>query len=94
MPRALSGASTFSNTVSQGKSAKLWKTMATLTIGAGDRRLMPVDLARRGFGETGEHAKQRGLAGAGGAEQRDDLPGLIDRSVGEMTWMRFSLGCA
>ena len=31
MPRAFSGASTFSRTVSQGKSAKLWKTMETLT---------------------------------------------------------------
>jgi hypothetical protein len=29
-PRACSGASTFSSTVSQGKSAKLWKTMETL----------------------------------------------------------------
>ena len=32
MPRAFSGASTFSSTVSQGKSAKLWKTMETLGL--------------------------------------------------------------
>ena len=31
-PRALSGASTFSRTVSQGNRAKLWKTMATLGL--------------------------------------------------------------
>ena len=31
-PRATSGASTFSSTVSQGNSAKLWKTMETFGI--------------------------------------------------------------
>ena len=47
-----------------------------------------------GFGEAGEHAQQRGFAGTRGPSSATISPGTIDRSVGAMTWMRFSLGCA
>ncbi len=42
-------------------------------VGGGDGLAVPVDLAAGGLGEAGEHAQQGGFAGAGGAEQRDDL---------------------
>ena len=73
-PCASSPSSTFSCTVSQGNSAKLWNTMAT--PGAG-----PVDRLRRASctspggrrQQAGDDAQQRRLAGAGAAEQADDL---------------------
>src|SRR5690242_12949594 len=41
-----------------------------------DRFAMPKNRAGAGGRESGEHAKQRGFSAAGGAEQRDDLPGV------------------
>ena len=81
MPRASSGTSTFSSTVSQGNSAKLWNTMATLgahsASGLPCQRTSPAE----GWRQPREHAQQRGLAGAGRAQQSDDDAGL-DGQVG------------
>src|ERR1700722_84761 len=65
--------STFSRTVSQGNSAKVWNTMATSW--AGPRPAAPADrhLALAGRHEAGDDAQQGGLAAARAAEQRDDL---------------------
>jgi len=41
-----------------------------------NRLAVPVNLARAGGRETGQHAKQSGFAAAGSAEQRDDLAGV------------------
>src|SRR5260370_41398420 len=46
-----------------------------------DRMAVPVNGAGAGGRETGQHAKQSGLAAAGSAEQRDDLAG-IDSEIG------------
>ena len=73
IPRAFSGASTFSSTVSQGNSAKLWKTMETLTSAVAIGCVVPVDLARRGRRKPGQHAQQRRFSGARRAQQRDDF---------------------
>ena len=80
-PRAFSGASTFSMTVSQGKSAKLWKTMATL--GAHSRMGRPCQRTSppEGWLEAGQHTQQGALATAGGTEQGEDLSG-IDGEIG------------
>jgi hypothetical protein len=93
MPRALSGASTFSRTVSQGKSAKLWKTIETLIctepIGLPCQKTSPADGA-----ESPESMRSSvDFPDPEGPSSATISPGTIDRSVGAITWMRFSLGC-
>ena len=44
-------------------------------FGVGDGLFVPVDLAGGWARKAGEHAQHGGFAGAGGAEQGDDLPG-------------------
>ena len=82
--RASSGTSTFSSTVSQGNSAKLWNTMATFGLdspsGLPCHSTSPAD----GFGQAGEHAQQRGFARAGRPQQRDDHA----RLDGQAWWAR------
>ncbi len=76
MPRALSGASTLSSTVSHGNNAKLWKTMETFGHGPGHRLAVPQHLARGGRSEAGEHAQHGGFARARWPEQRQNLAGI------------------
>ena len=64
-----------------GKEGKALEDDGDVDLGVGDGLLVPVDLAGRGRGEPGEHAQHGGLAGAGGAEQGENLSGQ-DAQVG------------
>ena len=78
-----------------GKQRKALEDDGDVDLGLGDGLLVPVDLAGRGPREAGQHAQHGGFAGAGGTEQGENLArAQCSRSVAEMTWMRFSLGCA
>ena len=59
--------------MSHGSSAKVWKTIADARVGPGERRAAVGDRAGDGRDQPGDAAQQGGLAGAGLAEQRDDL---------------------
>ncbi len=93
MPRAFSGASTFSRTVSQGKSAKLWKTIETLglarVMGVSCQKTSPPD----GLVSPVSMRSSVDLPEPEGPSSATISPGTMDRSVGAMTWIRFSLGC-
>ena len=73
-PRAISGASTFSSTVSQGNSAKLWKTMDDVGNLAVHHLAVPQHVTRRRLRQPGQHAQQRGFARARRPQQADNLP--------------------
>ena len=70
---------TFSNTVSQGNSAKLWNTMAMPAAGPAIGWPMKGERAGAGLGEAGDQSQQRRFARAGTAEQPHDLPRLQRR---------------
>jgi len=58
-----------------GEEREALKDNGDVDLGVGDGLFMPIDMARGGDGEAGEHAQHGGLAGAGGAEEGDDLSG-------------------
>ena len=77
---ASSPSATFSNTVSQGNSAKLWNTMAMPARRTGDRLAQIGRLPALGSREPGDQPQQRRFARARAAEQAHDLP-LVQRQV-------------
>ena len=93
-PRAFSGASTFSRTVNHGNSAKLWNTIETLIvcewIGLPCQKTSPPE----GFDSPASMRSSVDLPEPEGPSSATISPATIDRSVGAITWMRFSLGCA
>ncbi len=94
MPRALSGASTFSSTVSQGKRAKLWKTMETLgsvvAMGLSCQKTSPAEGAERPVSMR----RRVDFPEPEGPSRARISPSQTERSVGAMTWMRLALGWA
>ena len=70
--------STFSSTVSRGNGRTIWKVRARPSADLGgaepdDRAAREADLARVGGEEPGDQREGRGLAGAVGPDERDDL---------------------
>ena len=94
MPRAFSTASTFSSTVSHGKRAKLWNTIETLTsveeISRSCQKTCPAEGAERPVSMR----SNVDLPEPDGPSSATISPGTIERSVGAITWIRFSLGWA
>jgi len=64
-----------------GKKSKTLKDDADVGGGVGDGLAVPEDLSGGGLGESGEHAQQGALAGAGGPEQGENLTGF-DGEIG------------
>ena len=56
-----------------GKEREALKHDGDVDLRVGDGLFVPVDLAGGGPREAGQHAQHGGFAGAGGAEERDDL---------------------
>jgi hypothetical protein len=94
MPLALSGASTFSSTVSQGKRAKLWKTMETLgsavAIGLLCQKTCPADGVERPVSIR----RRVDFPEPEGPRRARISPSETEMSVGAITWMRLALGWA
>ena len=88
MPRALSGASTFSITVSHGNSAKLWKTIAT--FGHGPTTGWPCHSTCPDEGGARPERMRRivDLPEPEGPSSARISPGYTARSVADSTWIR------
>jgi hypothetical protein len=80
--------------VSQGKSAKLWKTMETLgsavAMGWSCQKTSPADGVERPVSMR----RRVDLPEPEGPSRARISPSQTERFVGAMTWMRFSLGWA
>ena len=88
-----SGASTFSSTVSQGNSAKLWKTMETLgiwpSIGLPCHNTSPDD----GLERPVNMRSSVDFPEPDGPSRQTIFPGVISRSVGAITSILLPSGC-
>src|ERR1700682_3757254 len=88
MPRASKGTSTFSWTVSHGKRAKLWNTIATLDLepdnGLPCLRTSPLE----GVVSPESIRKSVDLPEPEGPSRATIIPDSSQRSVGAITWTR------
>ena len=92
MPRALSGASTLSSTVSHGNSAKLWKTMETLGHGPNTGWPCHNTWPEEGGARPESILSMVDLPEPEGPSRARISPGYTARSVAASTWMRASGG--
>ncbi len=77
-----------------GEEREALKDDGDVDLGGGDGFLVPVDLPADGAERPVSMRSRVDLPEPEGPRSATISPGGIDRSVGEMTWMRFSLGCA
>jgi hypothetical protein len=93
VPVALSGTSTFSNTVSHGKSAKLWKTIETFglapAIGSPRQSTLPAE----GFESPVRIRRSVDFPEPEGPNSATISPAFMARSVGAITKIGSPCGC-